>query len=256
MYRTILYLAVILLALIGCGRQMGETAPSKEEPAVRQEKQDYQLSVQTKMEKGQATFVLLLENQGEKKLILTFPTAQQAEFIVEDAKSKELYRYSKGKMFTQQQTTVQLEPGEQKEWRAVWNYGAIAEGEAYQVSAGLLPLQVNGKQADQSKFTATAEFKGGTAPSAPITVQGKDGVYMVSGPAMPEAGQTMYTVEDGHNELVPATRIDVSKAWRVEINLSKAKLPQNGTLLFVLQVGSKDGKQAPKQQEFVLQQFP
>lgn len=104
---------------------------------------------------------LLLHNRGDQPLSLTFPSSQQFEVIIKRASGEELYRYSKGKMFSQALTRVELRPGETKTWETTWNYDEtpFQKGETYTITGKLLPIEVNGKKAAANLFTETISYE-------------------------------------------------------------------------------------------------
>lgn len=57
-------------------------------------------------------FALDVTNDGRKNVELTFPDGQTYDFTVLDANGREVYRWAKGRMFTQSVQTKSLEGGE------------------------------------------------------------------------------------------------------------------------------------------------
>lgn len=57
-------------------------------------------------------FALNVTNPGKKGIELTFPSGQQYDFIVHDSVGREVYRWGKGRMFTQSLQNKVLDGGE------------------------------------------------------------------------------------------------------------------------------------------------
>lgn len=194
---------------------------------------------------------LLLHNQGDQPLSLTFPSSQQFEVIIKRANGEELYRYSKGKMFSQALTYARLQPGETKTWETAWNYDEkpFQEGETYTITGKLLPIEVNGKKAAANLFTETLSYEAdGRVDGAEETLdvevekQGRGGTYTLSGEAVPGVEQAYYAVSDGHTMLVEETAFDISKPWEISIRIPKDQLPANGTVILEMYAKKKDSK--------------
>lgn len=78
-------------------------------------------------------FALTVENTGDEAVELTFPTGQDAEFVVYDDRT-DVWRWSSGRMFTQVMRTKTLEPGESLTATATWQRPTPGE---YRVEAEL-----------------------------------------------------------------------------------------------------------------------
>lgn len=59
-------------------------------------------------------FALNVTNPGKKGIELTFPSGQQYDFIVRDSAGREVYRWGKGRMFTQSRQNNVIDGGETK----------------------------------------------------------------------------------------------------------------------------------------------
>ena len=59
-------------------------------------------------------FALNVTNPGKKGIELTFPSGQEYEFSVRDSLGREVYRWGKGRMFTQSLQNKVLDGGETK----------------------------------------------------------------------------------------------------------------------------------------------
>ncbi|MGG5253301.1 Gmad2 immunoglobulin-like domain-containing protein [Neobacillus sp. SM06] len=81
-----------------------------------------------------------------------------------------------------------------------------------------------------------------------VKVLGSGGRYTVTGQVKVGEGTYFYTVEDGHNVLIPektlAKKADKSKwlPFKVKINLAKEQLPPNGTIIFYAYERDAQGK--------------
>lgn len=78
-------------------------------------------------------FALNVTNPGKKDIELTFPSGQEYDFSVRDSVGREVYRWGKGRMFTQSLQNKVLDGGETKRFEehaiaklAPGNYVAIA----------------------------------------------------------------------------------------------------------------------------------
>lgn len=59
-------------------------------------------------------FALNVTNAGKKGIELTFPSGQEYDFTVRDSAGREVYRWGKGRMFTQSLQNKVLDGGETK----------------------------------------------------------------------------------------------------------------------------------------------
>lgn len=59
-------------------------------------------------------FALNVTNPGKKGIELTFPSGQEYDFIVRDSLGREVYRWGKGRMFTQSLQNKVIDGGETK----------------------------------------------------------------------------------------------------------------------------------------------
>lgn len=202
-----------------------------------------QLEIFPSVGRGTAEFKLVFKNTGESPLVLEFPTSQVYEIIVNKETGEEVYRYSEGRSFLQAIQTIKLKPGESKKWIEKWDYqknSAVVPGE-YSVTAFLNLYQINGEKVIKGgKFRATSKF------SIPVEnptfrnvkTEGAKGNYIVSGEVRSKTGQFYYSVEDGHNEVVPETPISANGSewipFKIELHIPKEKLPVQGTLILNL----------------------
>ena len=61
-------------------------------------------------------FALNVTNPGKKHIELTFPSGQEYDFTVRDSAGREVYRWGKGRMFTQSLQNKVLDGGETKKF--------------------------------------------------------------------------------------------------------------------------------------------
>lgn len=80
-----------------------------------------------------------------------------------------------------------------------------------------------------------------------ISVEGKKGEYVVTGEARTREGVFFYTVEDGHYQYVDETKVvttEKSPDWssfKINIKISRDKLPDNATLILNLYERDEQG---------------
>ena len=82
-----------------------------------------------------ARLTFTVANNGQEPLSLDFSSGQQFDLSVVDATGQEVWRWSRGKFFTQAFTKLQLKPDEKKSFEGDWQ----AEGPTgrYQAKAWL-----------------------------------------------------------------------------------------------------------------------
>ncbi|MDU0813362.1 BsuPI-related putative proteinase inhibitor [Bacillus siamensis] len=112
-----LLLPVILL--IGCSSQSGQKEPA-EEVSGEMNEQQAELAVNPVQTDQQIEFQMSLKNKSESPIDFTFSSGQKFELTVHDQQNKELYRYSKDRMFTQAFQTMTLMPNETYDFLDVW----------------------------------------------------------------------------------------------------------------------------------------
>lgn len=64
-------------------------------------------------------FLLVVENDGDEAVELSFRDGQRAEFLVE-SDDEAVWRWSEGQMFMQVLGTETIEPGERVEYEGTW----------------------------------------------------------------------------------------------------------------------------------------
>lgn len=131
-------LLVSLTASFACGST--ETAPTQNEtkPIITYQGVELVLSTdKTTYEPGEAiTLRLTVTNKGSSSLKLTFPSAQQYDFVITMG-GEEMWRWSHDKMFAAVLTEVTLAPSEsvvyQERWSQKDNQGNLVSPGNYQV---------------------------------------------------------------------------------------------------------------------------
>lgn len=201
----------------------------------------------------QAEFELYLINNENSPLTFEFPTSQKYEIIVTDAKKKKVYQFSEGMAFAQVFEKITLKPQESIKWRETWDYSSqgirVDEGE-YTVTAELKAVSVNGKDVvDKSKLKdiKTTYIPGENPVFKAVKSEGSTGNYHITGKARPQNGKFYYSVEDGHNQQIPQTEVNLGakdREWEpfsFDISIPAGKLPENGALMLNLYELGNDG---------------
>ncbi|MDF0726989.1 BsuPI-related putative proteinase inhibitor [Cytobacillus sp. S13-E01] len=270
MKRFFLLFIMSILVVTGCTI---ETTKQQEQGEGKMEQEQNALeflntSVDIQTTTQSATLLIALKNTGEKDITLTFTSGQMFEIVINDESGNEMYRYSIDKMFTMAIKDLILKPGEKKVWQEKWDYktqtGESVEPGNYKAIVSVVASKVNGISATSSKkLKAEKEF---TVPQHSnafrnIKVTGEDGFYHVTGEARVFEASFFYSVEDGHNYVIPETvqtAREGAPTWskfEIAINITKDKLPQNGVLLIHLfERSAKDGSVVNSYLE-VLEQF-
>lgn len=145
-------LLIIILLLSGCSHQAEE---GKEVTAPMEKTNQVLLNVSAEESMDQAVLKLSIQNDTDMKKTFTFPSGQTYELSVTDQEGNEVYRYSKGKMFTQTIRELTLEPGEKKEYQEVWGYRS------------------NGNKAASGEYKVEALFLGKEKAEKPLKAQTK-----------------------------------------------------------------------------------
>ncbi|MCD7034942.1 BsuPI-related putative proteinase inhibitor [Metabacillus sp. GX 13764] len=80
------------------------------------------LHASQEVKEGSIIFVFTIHNPSDKGKKLVFKSGKKYEITVRDSGGKEVYRYSKGKMFTQAIEESSIQPGETLSYQEAWNY--------------------------------------------------------------------------------------------------------------------------------------
>lgn len=235
------------------------------------------LNVQAEPSADEAVIRIQLVNSGTKTARLQFPTSQFYEITVLDENGAEVFLFSKGRAFLQAFQTVTVPAGGTKEWKERWNYsedGNRVPAGTYKVIVDLLPTGVDGKAPAQlglhaeTTVSVPPQEQEGTREEEPgeqtifmdVRTVGKGGNYKVTGKARPHSGEFFYTVEDGHSQLIPETRLSSGASFpewsefEIPVTVAPAKLPKNGALILNL-YEKKDGSIVGQPLAVILEQF-
>jgi uncharacterized protein YceK len=268
------FLSFILLT--GCATV--ETNQSNKDS--QEEESPTTIQLETKLEATQledkVVFDLTLTNKGSEDVELTYSSGQQFEITMKDEDSKEIYRYSEGKMFTQALVTEVIKAGEQLDWSIEWdqktdgsrlvadgNYTVTAEvlaktsdesttidTEQLQHTISMSIENSDTSQEKENKETGTDEVKIEDLENKAfrnIKVEGEYGEYTVTGEARVFEGVFGYSVSDGHQYFIEEFKqVDEGapnwSAFTLEISISEDELPVNGTVMLELyEESAKDG---------------
>jgi hypothetical protein len=229
------------------------------------------------VEQANGAFILELLNNSEETMEIGFSSGQQYEIIVRNKDTnEEVYRFSEGKMFTEALIFKELASKESLTWYVDWEFGSLPPG-SYVVTATLMPLNINEIPIDGTPFVKEEEFQIKETINEPskengndnpdnskkettrtfdiannafrnLKVTGSDGFYTVTGEGRVFEAVFSYHIEDGNQILQEETFFPLNEgapAWspfEINIELSKDKLPANGTVTIVLyERSAKDG---------------
>ena len=96
------------------------------------------------------SFSLEISNTQDKTFKLFFPTSKIYDFAVYDESGKEVYRWSRNKLFTQVITRIVLKPKETKvfslEWDQKVGFGEKAKPGKYQIIGEVGPFWLEDKK--------------------------------------------------------------------------------------------------------------
>lgn len=73
------------------------------------------------------TFELVANNSGRKRHELRFADGQEVDFIVRDARGRDVWTWSDGRLFTQPMRTHLLEEHESRDYEVIW-YDTLPQG--------------------------------------------------------------------------------------------------------------------------------
>jgi hypothetical protein len=256
----------MLLMLTGCGRpndSVTHTFPAKETSVSTSsvDLSDFKTDLQVHPAADKAIFEIEWLNKSDENVKLSFSSGQKFELVIYDPQGNEVYRYSKGKMFTQALEFNEIKSNEGVAYRDEWDYNSNVsrvESGSYRAVATVIPMSVNSVNIEKGTFKIEKTFQvpqpqsekeeGQNLSFRNVKVAGEQGKYIVTGEARIFEAVYMYSVEDGHNVIIeetPAQLKEGAPAWspfELEINISKMKLPKNGTLILHLyERSAKDG---------------
>lgn len=72
---------------------------------------------------GTVTFELVANNASDKRHELRFSDGQEVDFVVRDARGRDLWTWSDGRLFTQPMRTHLLDERESRDYEATWQDG-------------------------------------------------------------------------------------------------------------------------------------
>ncbi|MBN8192475.1 hypothetical protein JI667_09955 [Bacillus sp. NTK074B] len=191
---------------------------------------------------------LLLYNNSERDMNITFPTSQMFEFTIKNEKGKVVYRYSEGKSFLQALQTTELKRRGTKILKESWDYvhgGNRAPAGDYTIEAVLMGEDMNGFN-HPLRATASFQIPEENPSFRNVKIREIKGVYTVSGQARVSNGSFYYSVEDGHRVLIPETFQKVNKEapnWSdFTIILNQVKGKNDNLIVSLYERDAGDGK--------------
>ena len=160
--KTILWASTVLaLVLVGAS---GQSCAAGEAPRDRPPPFETSLALQNARGKEAGIFernetitmILTIRNRTETQQALTLPSAQTYDCAVSTAAGKEIWRWSKGRMFAQVVTEMTFSPGESRTFKVIWDRsrsdGSIAEPGQYR-AIGSIPGHAPGTVSEAVKFS-------------------------------------------------------------------------------------------------------
>lgn len=241
-------------------------------------------SAETSGKKADISFSLT--NEGEEAVEAGFLSGQQFDVRVTDQKGENVYTFSADRSFTQAKTSENIEAGQKLENAVEWKEN-VTPGE-YEATVTFLVNTVNGDKVKDMEFTSTSAFtiekqkessseesgsaegegteqgteeEGDPEPSEPsssvegndafrnLELSGEKGNYTVSGEARVFEGDFLYRVEDGHNELISETTVQVDAGapnwsqFELAISIPESELPASGAItLMIYDRNAKDNE--------------
>ncbi|MFT8323389.1 MAG: BsuPI-related putative proteinase inhibitor [Bacillus sp. (in: firmicutes)] len=180
---------------------------------------------------------LKLSNLGNQPKKLHFSSSQKYEISIKSEMGEEVYRYSLNKAFLQAIQDMTLKPNESYRWKEKWDYknnGKRVEAGDYTVEAVLASTQLDNPQ-EKIKTVATITVPEKNTMYKNIKVDGNHGHYTITGIAK-TPNKLLYTVEDGHNELLSNQVVEKQADGRftIQLKIPEKSLPKNGTLILYL----------------------
>lgn len=180
---------------------------------------------------------LKLTNNSDQRQELRFSSSQKYEIVIKSLAGEEVYRYSFNKVFAQAIQSLAINPKESLVWKEKWDYknnGQRVEPGDYMVEVELLPMALTGPAEPVIAKTSIAVpeenkiFKD-------IQVKGEKGKYTIKGIADTK-NKLLYTIEDGHNELISKQWVTKKKngIFTIHVDIPEQDLPKNGTLILYL----------------------
>ncbi|WP_445486647.1 BsuPI-related putative proteinase inhibitor [Niallia sp. 03133] len=195
------------------------------------------LAIHAAARTDEAEIQLKLSNLDDRPKKLRFSSSQKYEIIIKSETEEEVYRYSLNKAFLQAIQEMTIKPHETYTWKENWNYiynGSRIEPGEYKIEAVLLPTQLDESTAILKACTTVAVPAENTVYKN-IKVKGTNGSYTITGLAK-TPNKLLYTVEDGHNELLSNQVVNkqADGSFLIHLEIPKHILPKNGTLILYL----------------------
>ncbi|CAM3658805.1 BsuPI-related putative proteinase inhibitor [Mesobacillus zeae] len=224
---------------------------------------DAHFSVEPTAGPGRATFDLILKNDSNEALVFEFPTSQHYEITVSDPEGNVVYRYSEGKAFAQVIKNLMLQPGQKVTWKESWDYrykGKRVKAGDWTVKATLKARVVGGQSQQKLEDSKSLYIPPENHVFKKILTSGSGGSYKVTG-LIRNGGEFFYSVEDGHKEYLPETKIAAGKSNRhwepfsIRVNIPEEKLPGNGVLILNLYERKGEGRVMKQIWPVTLQDF-
>ncbi len=200
-------------------------------------------------------FQILIKNNANVPLEFEFSNSQLYEIIVKNKAGKEVYAYSKGRMFLQAIQKITIEPNQVYKRNETWDYkldGVKLPAGEYIVTAELKVKKVNGQPVGSPQMLTSSKklaIPDSSTGFRNIEVSGEKGTYSITGEVKGDDRAVFYTVEDGHNQYLAEQRVLINKIKLTEwqrfsftIQVSPEKLPKNGTLIVYLYQRSSQGE--------------
>ncbi|WP_456275896.1 BsuPI-related putative proteinase inhibitor [Bacillus sp. AK128] len=267
--KGIIYIVSLVMILTGCASTNQETTGSSnneestETTSPTIDLADFEATLEVNSTEEEVMFTIHLQNKSNEPTDLTFSSGQKFEIVVRNAEGKEVYRFSKGRMFTMALETLKLDAGEKLTFEDKWDYqtnGEKVQPGNYSVVATVIPIEVNGEKTDEGAFKAEESFtleeiaqsqssKEEDTSEADkdtknkenvafrnIEATGSNGEYVIKGEARVFEAVFLYAVEDGHNQLIQETPFfadEGAPSWsefELKISIPKDQLPTNATL--------------------------
>lgn len=154
--KKLVFIMLGLLFLVGCG-QTAENKDEAEEVSGDVETKEVQLAVETKESPESVQINITLKNNTNEEKNFEFSSGQKYEIIITDPNGAEVYKYSKGRMFTQALQYLTLPPGESQTWQETWDKKSA--GKKVEAGEYTVTVLLTGKAEGVKALEAKAKFK-------------------------------------------------------------------------------------------------
>ncbi len=118
--RLVVSLLVCAAIVIACAPRNRATAADGESTAPRVTTGELASSLEPVRRGNDARFRFAMEYTGSKMIEVRFPNGKSHDFVVLDAREREVWRWSEGRLFTQALQTRQLKRGDMIAYEATW----------------------------------------------------------------------------------------------------------------------------------------